>query len=48
MKTSAECSEADTDRSYKSFAQFRSVLLYPHDFALMTFYEFYAMRLCGK
>lgn len=31
--------KVDTDRSYKSFARFRSVVIYPHDFALMTFYE---------
>ena len=31
--------KVDTDRSYTSFARFRSVVIYPHDFALMTFYE---------
>ncbi|CAJ1360430.1 unnamed protein product [Effrenium voratum] len=35
--------KADTDRSYQSFVAFRAVVLFPHDFALMTFYEFYAM-----
>ncbi|CAK9022447.1 unnamed protein product [Durusdinium trenchii] len=37
--------KADTDRSYQTFSTFRSVVLYPHDFALMTFYEFYAMGM---
>ena len=36
-------SKADTDRTIRSFATFRAVALFPHDFALMTFYEFYAM-----
>ena len=32
--------KADTDRTHHAFASFRSVVLFPHDFALMTFYEF--------
>ena len=36
-------SKADTDRTIKTFMTFRAVALFPHDFALMTFYEFYAM-----
>lgn len=32
--------KADTDRTLSAFARFRSVVLFPHDFALMTFYEF--------
>eukprot|EP00438_Fugacium_kawagutii_P014177 Skav207943 [mRNA] locus=scaffold108:272844:276368:+ [translate_table: standard] len=31
--------KSDTDRTYNAFVRFRSVVLYPHDFALMTFYE---------
>lgn len=35
--------KADTDRRLETFASFRAIVLYPHDFALMSFYEFYAM-----
>jgi len=35
----------DTDRTYKTFSTFRAVVLFPHDIALMTFYEFYAMSM---
>ena len=38
-------SKADTDRTIRTFATFRAVVLFPHDFALMTFYEFYAMSV---
>ena len=31
------------DRSYERFSQFWGVLLYPHDLALMSFYEFHVM-----
>ena len=36
-------SKADTDRTIRTFVTFRAIVLFPHDFALMTFYEFYAM-----
>ncbi|CAE8588432.1 unnamed protein product [Polarella glacialis] len=35
--------KADTDRTFQAFTSFRAVVLFPHDFALMTFYELYAM-----
>lgn len=35
--------KADTDRQFSTFASFRAVVLFPHDVALMIFYEFYAL-----
>jgi len=37
--------KADTDRTFRTFSTFRMVLLFPHDLALMSFYEFYAMSI---
>merc|ERR1711957_693201 len=37
--------KVDTDRTYKTFSTFSAVVLFPHDIALMTFYEFYAMGM---
>eukprot|EP00928_Gymnodinium_smaydae_P074290 TRINITY_DN57354_c0_g1_i1.p1 TRINITY_DN57354_c0_g1~~TRINITY_DN57354_c0_g1_i1.p1 ORF type:complete len:689 (+),score=162.30 TRINITY_DN57354_c0_g1_i1:89-2155(+) len=37
--------KADTDRTFRSFMQFRALVLFPHDVALMSFYEFYALAM---
>ena len=34
-----------TDRRFRSFAQFRAVVLWPYDMDLVSFYEFYAMNI---
>ena len=34
-----------TDKQFRSFAQFRAVVLWPYDMDLITFYEFYSMNM---
>lgn len=34
-----------TDKTFKSFARFRAVVLWPYDMDLITFYEFYSMNM---
>merc|ERR1712032_242096 len=36
---------AMTDRSFKTFAQFRAVVIWAYDMDLITFYEFYSMNM---
>jgi len=35
----------DTDRTFRTFSTFRAVVIFPHDVALMSFYEFYSMAM---
>eukprot|EP00927_Polykrikos_kofoidii_P051784 TRINITY_DN45572_c0_g1_i1.p1 TRINITY_DN45572_c0_g1~~TRINITY_DN45572_c0_g1_i1.p1 ORF type:complete len:635 (+),score=57.59 TRINITY_DN45572_c0_g1_i1:209-2113(+) len=37
--------KADTDRTFATFSSFRSIVIFPHDVALMSFYEFYALGI---